>query len=363
MSRDISQGIDPSMQYLSSGFKGNSVDTTLTRMVGKDVQSKAQFCAECGTKIETGYRPPNASASSPEVFCKDDYEKLFTQQCDGCHKPIMGEYVNANGKKYHAQCHSQDLQCATCSKMIFGEMVQGCGKFYHPKCFNCTLCYTPLGTNFMERSGYPYCNKCINEPPATSVKVNGDSAKRDEKNKDIKATNASKQEFQSNLQKGKLFCAECGNVIGVGEAVTHNESTFHIMCFACVKCRTPLHDVGFKDINGEPHCPSCAGSSGSTGGFCAGCGQKLSGSFVNAMGQKWHKDCFVCASCKKAFTTGYAEKNGEPYCSNCISKSSKPTYTTQTMGERKPGFMVDPRTGQKKYTWLYPVICHAIKVS
>ncbi len=30
-----------------------------------------------------------------------------------------------------------------------------------------------------------------------------------------------------------------------------------------------------------------------TGGFCAGCGQKLVGSYLNAMGQKWHKACFV----------------------------------------------------------------------
>jgi len=350
MSRDISQGIDPSMQYLSSGFNNNSAETTLSRMLGKEAPAKAQFCAECGTKIETAYRPPNAAANA-EAYCKEHYEQLFAQTCDGCNKPIMGQYVNANGKKYHEQCHSQDKKCASCSQMIFGEALQACGKNYHPKCFKCTLCYTPLGTDFMQRSGYPYCNKCINEPPATSVKVPPEQQKeKQQKNQEIQENNVSKKEFQSNLQKGKMFCAECGNVIGVGEAITHNESTFHIKCFVCVKCTSQLVECGFKDINGEPHCPSCAGSSGSTGGFCAGCGKKLSGQFVNAMGQKWHRDCFVCVSCKKPFTTGYAEKNGEPYCSNCISKSSKPTVHTQVLGERKAGFTIDPRTGQKKYT-------------
>lgn len=56
---------------------------------------------------------------------------LFSYDFKGCNKAIMGEYVNANGKKYHKTCYSQDIQCASCSKMIFGEILQACGKFWY----------------------------------------------------------------------------------------------------------------------------------------------------------------------------------------------------------------------------------------
>jgi len=160
--------------------------------------------------------------------------------------------------------------------------------------------------------------------------------------------NEAKQQLASNLKKGKLFCAECGQVIGIGDAVTHSDSTFHANCFCCVKCRAPLAETGFKDVNGEPHCPSCAG--GTAGGFCAGCGKKLSGKFLSAMGQKWHAECFVCVSCKKQFQGGYAEKNGEPYCATCIQQKGNTTVVSQPSGDRKTGFTIDPRTGKKKFT-------------
>jgi len=96
----------------------------------------------------------------------------------------MGQYVNANGKKYHQQCISQDISCASCSKMIFGEVLQACQKNWHPKCFKCTLCYAQLGEDFMERKGFPYCKKCINQPSAYSGSKVVESSELVQKNKE-----------------------------------------------------------------------------------------------------------------------------------------------------------------------------------
>jgi len=345
MARDINQGIDPSMQYLSGGFRGNGVDSTLSRMLGQDVKAKAQFCAECGEKTEIAYKDPK-NANAIEVYCKTHYEQLFASKCSGCNQPIMGQYVNANGEKYHPQCFSQDIQCAECSQRVFGEVLTACNKNWHPKCFKCNNCHTLLGHDFMEKGGYPFCKKCSAElskvtPVVTKTKVNSAH---------VAETNKQNQELASNVQKGKMFCAECGQSIGAfDEAVSLGPSTFHSACLVCTKCKAALASTGYKEVSGMPYCPSCAGVSGGSGGFCAGCGQKLSGQYLSAMGQKWHKECFVCTSCQKPFNGGYAEKDGMPYCGPCLQKGSKPTYTTVQKGERV-GFTVDPRTGQKKYT-------------
>eukprot|EP01114_Cavostelium_apophysatum_P003497 TRINITY_DN1341_c0_g1_i1.p1 TRINITY_DN1341_c0_g1~~TRINITY_DN1341_c0_g1_i1.p1 ORF type:complete len:305 (+),score=48.43 TRINITY_DN1341_c0_g1_i1:222-1136(+) len=256
-------------------------------------------------------------------------------------------------KKFHEQCYSQDASCGNCRQVIIGEAVEACNKHWHPKCFKCTLCYTPLGSSFIEKSNLPYCHKCASAPPASSGGrvINESSTVLDPaKKKEFETKNQTTKELSQNIREGKMFCAECGKMIGVGEAVSIQDSTFHLACFVCSKCKTPLANVGFKETNGEFFCGPCSGGgSAAAGGFCGGCGQKLSGQYLNAMGSKWHKQCFVCTSCKAPFSGGYAEKEGQPYCASCIQKNQKVTTTTQHYGERKPGFTVDPRSGTKKF--------------
>ncbi len=92
-----------------------------------------------------------------------------------------------------------------------------------------------------------------------------------------------------------MFCAECGQIININAAVSFGDSTFHATCFNCSKCKKSLADTGnknasiiiiesqlfnrfhlisshlisslrciqnetgFKEVNGLPTCPSCAG--------------------------------------------------------------------------------------------------------
>jgi paxillin len=143
-------------------------------------------------------------------------------------------------------------------------------------------------------------------------------------------------------------------------SVNWKGSVFHDFCLVCSKCQGDLDD-GVKEVDGLPCCKKCgkfslsnslfAGGSTANSGFCAGCGKKLTASFVNALGSKWHKECFVCTSCKTNFSGGYAVVNDLPYCAPCSQKvSSKAPSTSVNVGERKQGFTVDPKTGQKKFT-------------
>jgi len=260
----------------------------------------------------------------------------------------MGTFVHQNGKKYHEQCHSQDVACAGCAQRLFGESVQACSKQWHPKCFKCTICYTPLGASFVERNSLPYCQKCSSKPPDVAIRVPTSVKASQQDQQQIEERNNSSKQLAANINQGKLFCADCGGVIQINDAVSLGDSVFHTTCFCCAKCGKALADCGFKDVGGQPHCPDCAGASG--GGFCAGCGQKLVGKYVSALGQKWHQQCFVCSGCSQSFTSGYAEREGRPFCVSCIQKNAKPTVTsTAPVGERK-GFTIDPRSGKKKYT-------------
>jgi hypothetical protein len=101
MARDISRGVDPSMQYSFVNFFLDRLDIYQVdfkeirlmeqlrgifefmlkiSLLGQDVNKKKQFCAECGKAMDEGYK---ASQDSPDAYCREDYQKLFgTTQCD-----------------------------------------------------------------------------------------------------------------------------------------------------------------------------------------------------------------------------------------------------------------------------------------
>eukprot|EP01116_Phalansterium_solitarium_P001756 TRINITY_DN11570_c0_g1_i1.p1 TRINITY_DN11570_c0_g1~~TRINITY_DN11570_c0_g1_i1.p1 ORF type:complete len:357 (-),score=104.27 TRINITY_DN11570_c0_g1_i1:224-1294(-) len=353
MARDISSGVDPSMQYLSGAYKGTSAESTLSRVagIGADALRKVQFCAECGTRLDAGgYK---ASKDSASVYCKLHYDALHGTKCEGCQQPISGACTEADGKKYHPQCYSQDVGCHGCRKRVFGETLEACGHLWHPACFKCTLCYDKLGAAFVEKQGLPYCKKCSAAPMATAgsstVAAKADAETVRQKLEETKLHNADARKLAGNIEKGKMFCAECGQSLGVGEAVEVSGGMFHLVCLRCSKCNTELAATGgYKVVNGDYVCAKCAGSS-TGGGFCGNCGEKLTGQYVSAMGAKWHKECFVCTTCKKPFQGGFAEKAGKPYCSGCVSQASSAQPRVVVTGQ-KVGFTVDPRTGEKKYT-------------
>jgi len=128
---------------------------------------------------------------------------------------------------------------------------------------------------------------------------------------------------------------------------------YHTSCFCCTICSGIIDmDVGFQKIDQKPVCASCFKKKPS--GKCAGCSKALSGSVVTFNDSKYHTDCFVCSQCRKAIGSGgFTERASKPICSTCAaaSASSAPaTRTVITSAFRTGGFVVDPRTGQKKPT-------------
>ncbi len=48
---------------------------------------------------------------------------------------------------------------------------------------------------------------------------------------------------------------------------------------------------------------------------CHGCKKPIVGEYIQALGQNWHQQHFVCAVCHKEFPDMlFKERDGKPYC-------------------------------------------------
>jgi hypothetical protein len=54
---------------------------------------------------------------------------------------------------------------------------------------------------------------------------------------------------------------------------------------------------------------------------CNGCKLPISGQATEALGHRWHPNCFVCAYCMTVLVPGgFREHMGKAYCSSCVAK-------------------------------------------
>jgi LIM domain len=166
--------------------------------------------------------------------------------------------------------------CAHCQKPILGEVIQALNRTYHPEHFMCGNCQSPLGTsNFYEQDGVPNCEKCYQE----------------------------------------LFCSRCAHCDEpiTGRCITALNRKWHLEHFVCGQCLGPFPGGTFFEKEGRPYCDNCFHNAFSS--RCAGCNQSIKGECINALGQQWHPEHFVCHYCQKSFGNGsFYEYSGKPYC-------------------------------------------------
>jgi hypothetical protein len=159
--------------------------------MGKPWHPECFVCTICVKPLT----PETYKEHSGKPYCEYDYHKLFSPKCGGCNTPITdGKQINAMGKPWHPQCFT----CTQCAKplgpnnffekngkpyceddyhKLFSPKCAGChlpitdgnqitamGKPWHPQCFKCTQCAVPLGpNNFYEKNGKPYCENDYNK--------------------------------------------------------------------------------------------------------------------------------------------------------------------------------------------------------
>ncbi|CAI9604072.1 unnamed protein product, partial [Staurois parvus] len=168
--------------------------------------------------------------------------------------------------------------CSQCNKVIRGRYLLALGRYYHPEEFTCSQCHKVVEEGgFFEEKGSIFCPRCY----------------------DVR--------FAPN-------CAKCKKKI-TGEIMHALKMTWHVQCFTCAFCKTPIRNRAFYMEEGQPYCERDYEKMFGT--KCRGCDFKIDAGdrFLEALGFSWHDTCFVCAICQANLEgkTFYSKKD-KPLC-------------------------------------------------
>ncbi|ORY89913.1 hypothetical protein BCR43DRAFT_464653 [Syncephalastrum racemosum] len=169
------------------------------------------------------------------------------------------------------------VRCAGCDNPISGRVIRVEQNQWHVDCFKCRHCGQDLEhVAFYSKDGQPYCALDYHELFSTR-------------------------------------CDYCGTPIEE-KSISALGKHYHVGHFFCRGCSKPFDETSaFMVHDGHPYCEK--DYMAKFGHACMGCGEIISGEFLNALGGDWHKSCFVCADCGKAFTsTTFFVRNDKPYC-------------------------------------------------
>ncbi|KAL0144092.1 LIM domain-containing protein [Mucor lusitanicus] len=146
-----------------------------------------------------------------------------------------------------------------------------------------------------------------------------------------------------------------------GSVVSALDQVWHAHCFTCCTCRKPLENQQFFEKNGQPYCKKDYQDLFSLHcDFChepieqrlmvhndkpycqedymkIGCGEYISGEYINALDKEWHKSCFVCTDCKRPFTGGsFLVRDNMPYCEQHYHHPTSNATTSQRQHHQQP---------------------------
>ncbi|XP_023999704.2 PDZ and LIM domain protein 7-like [Salvelinus sp. IW2-2015] len=107
--------------------------------------------------------------------------------------------------------------CGACNKIIRGRYLVALGKSWHPEEFQCSQCKVLLDEGgFFEERGSVFCSKCYDNRYAPN-------------------------------------CAKCKKII-IGDIMHALKMTYHVQCFMCAACKSPIRNQAFYMEEGEPYC-------------------------------------------------------------------------------------------------------------
>ncbi|XP_039212711.1 PDZ and LIM domain protein 7 [Crotalus tigris] len=225
-------------------------------------------------------RPPWAvDPSFAERYAPDKTSTvLSTHSQPATPTPVQNRNSIVQAAQQAPESASKTPICYQCNKIIRGRYLMALGRYYHPEEFTCSQCRKMLDEGgFFEEKGSIFCPKCYD------------------------------MRFAPN-------CAKCKKKI-TGEIMHALKMTWHVQCFVCAACRTPIRNRAFYIEEGQPYCERDYDKMFGT--KCRGCDFKIDAGdrFLEALGFSWHDTCFVCAICQINLEgkTFYSKKD-KPLC-------------------------------------------------
>uniref|UniRef100_A0A8V0XZW2 PDZ and LIM domain protein 7 n=1 Tax=Gallus gallus TaxID=9031 RepID=A0A8V0XZW2_CHICK len=108
------------------------------------------------------------------------------------------------------------------------------------------------------------------------------------------------------------LCYKCNKIIR-GRYLVALGHYYHPEEFTCCQCRKVLDEGGFFEEKGSIFCPKCYDTRYAPS--CAKCKKKITGEVMHALKMTWHVQCFTCAACKTPIRNrAFYMEEGQPYC-------------------------------------------------
>jgi hypothetical protein len=271
--------------------------------------------------------------------------------CSICNKTVRGtRYVTeTNGKIVCENCELTGLRCVKCAqlfKLDENHRVLTNGDRFHSECLNCQECGNLIETNdfYETESGNPMCLSCfeISKLPKCfkcNNHISGAFQMLDNRpihndcfkcaqcsiflrgNDYVRLANNETICFNCNLKLNGVECHKCSQII-VKEGVTFGQKDYHQSCFNCDMCKANLMRMKqiYTDKQGEgTFCSQCFMQAYSP--KCSKCHNAIGPHQIatNYEEKAFHRECFLCARCKKPLANKKFFKAGNILiCEDCF---------------------------------------------
>jgi len=88
---------------------------------------------------------------------------------------------------------------------------------------------------------------------------------------------------------------------------------YHKDCFVCATCHEPFQTSTFYVIDDAPYCERHYHKL--NGSCCTTCDKGIEGQYLESeRKQKYHPECLTCTDCRRTLRNDYFEMNGRVYC-------------------------------------------------
>ncbi|KAL9599588.1 MAG: hypothetical protein Q9219_003744 [cf. Caloplaca sp. 3 TL-2023] len=122
-------------------------------------------------------------------------------------------------------------------------------------------------------------------------------------------------------------CRGCGELIkgkSVSSADGRLTGRYHRNCFVCKTCKEPFQTADFYVLDNHPFCARHYHEL--NGSLCKTCDKGIEGQYLETeLKQKFHSYCFTCQDCHKILRDDYFEMNGRIYCEQHAFRAAQQT--------------------------------------
>ncbi|KAI0878155.1 hypothetical protein GGS24DRAFT_497220 [Hypoxylon argillaceum] len=110
---------------------------------------------------------------------------------------------------------------------------------------------------------------------------------------------------------------------------------YHKACFVCATCKEAFSSATFYVHEDRPYCEQHYHKL--NGSLCGSCNRGIEGQYLeDEVPQKYHPGCFRCGDCGVVLRDGYFDVNGKSYCERDAWKRMQAAIRTQQMGPPPP---------------------------